>query len=117
VTDVITAGSPGLVVDHARDLGIDPRHLWVGTAADDPVSMPHQAAEELPWWIRGDAHLYAPGHGPNPHDPAFGANRYHVDTSGHSDYFKNDSLSLLNQAAVLVGQYERVQLEHGTVPR
>jgi hypothetical protein len=121
VTDVITAGSPGLVVDHARDLGVDPRHLWVGTAVDDPVSMPHQAAEELPWWIRGDAHLvadlYEHGHGPNPHDADFGANRYHVDTSGHSDYFENDSLSLVNQSRILVGEYERVQLEHGTVPR
>jgi hypothetical protein len=121
VTDMITAGSPGLGVDNVRGLDIDPRHVWVGTAPDDPVSNPHGYADTLPRWIRGDVHnvadLYEHGHGPNPHDPAFGANRYHVDTSGHSDYFENDSLSLFNQAAVLVGQYDVVLLEHGTVPR
>jgi hypothetical protein len=85
------------------------------------TSLACQSIVTLTWWIRGDAHadadLYEMGHGPNPRDPAFGANRYHVDTSGHSDYFENDSLSLFNQSRVLVGQYERVELAHGTVPR
>jgi hypothetical protein len=41
----------------------------------------------------------------------------HLTAIGHSDYSENDTLSVLNQSRILVGQYERVQLEHGTVPR
>ena len=55
-------------------------------------------------------------HGQSPHREDFGANRYKVDTEGHSDYWKKDSESLSNQARVIVGKYSDVGLEHGEKP-
>jgi hypothetical protein len=100
VDDIIVAGSPGMRVDSVNDLRIDPRHVWAGAAADD----------------------YVPTIGPLSHDTAphtegFGANRFHVDTSGHSEYWRPGSESLRNQAHIMVGQYDRVTLDHGRPPR
>ena len=58
-----------------------------------------------------------PVHGEEPTDPAFGSNRFVVDTAGHSAYWKPNSTSLENQAFIVVGQYEGVTLEFGSVPR
>ena len=100
VDDVITAGSPGMSVNTAWDLHLDPRHVWAGGAADDPMT-------------GGPGSI--PGvHDNEPTDQDFGANRYHVDTSGHSGYWEPDSVSLRNQAAVVVGQYDLVTLDHGS---
>lgn len=44
-----------------------------------------------------------------PSDESFGAHRMDVDTSGHSDYWNQDSQSLKNQAWVVVGRYNRVE--------
>ncbi|TQF04927.1 hypothetical protein E6W39_25200 [Kitasatospora acidiphila] len=35
--DIIALASPGMDVDHASDLNIDPNHVWIGTARDDPA--------------------------------------------------------------------------------
>src|SRR5690606_25970187 len=56
---------------------------------------------------------YDQAHGPSPHYHDFGANRYVVDTSGHSDYWQPSSESLRNQARVIAGKYSWVGLEHG----
>jgi hypothetical protein len=40
-----------------------------------------------------------------------------VDTHGHSNYWDNNSQSLLNQARIVTGQYDVVQLDHGEVPQ
>ena len=60
--------------------------------------------------------MYEAGHGQSPHREDFGANRYVVDTTGHSDYWQRDSQSLDNQARIVVGQYDKVGLVHGEVP-
>jgi hypothetical protein len=44
-----------------------------------------------------------------PSDESFGAHRMNVDTSGHSGYWDEDSLSLKNQASVVVGDYDSVR--------
>ncbi|SCF95172.1 hypothetical protein GA0115254_1266182 [Streptomyces sp. Ncost-T10-10d] len=33
------------------------------------------------------------------------------DSSGHTGFFDDNSLSIRNQAAVIAGQYDKVQLE------
>ncbi len=99
--DIITAGSPGMRVDNVADLRIDARHVWAGHAEGDDVS----------GWMGGWAH------NTEPHRPEFGANRYVVDTTGHSDYWRPDSQSLLNQARIVTGMYDRVDLVHGRPPR
>ncbi|HEY8452740.1 MAG: alpha/beta hydrolase [Micromonosporaceae bacterium] len=101
VDDIIVAGSPGMRVGHVSDLQIDPRHVWAGAAKGDDVT----------GWMSHFAH------GPEPHKEGFGANRFEVDTTGHSDYWKRGSESLDNQAAIVVGRYELVDLEHGERPR
>jgi hypothetical protein len=37
VDDVIFVGSPGVGVEHASDLHVDPSHVYVGLAANDPI--------------------------------------------------------------------------------
>jgi hypothetical protein len=128
VDDIVTAGSPGMHTDHSRNLHIDPRHVWAGSAPDDPVS---QTSNVSRWTTGGGAVLggpvgaglgwaagqyYEDGHHVSPHDPAFGANQYRVDTSGHSDYWQEGSESLKNQARILVGDYQRTGLSHGEAP-
>jgi hypothetical protein len=127
VDDIVTAGSPGMHVDHASDLHIDPQHVWAGSAADDPVSRPsivtHDAVAAgtlggplgmLEGWAVG--RIYEQGHGISPDETAFGANSYTVDTSGHTGYWNNGTASLDNQAAVIAGDYGGVRLQHGKAP-
>ncbi|KWX08700.1 hypothetical protein TR74_13775, partial [Carbonactinospora thermoautotrophica] len=98
--DLIVAGSPGMRVDNIDQLQIERRHVWAGSAEGDRVS----------------GFLGNFSHGPEPHEKDFGANRYVVDTEGHSDYWKDNSESLRNQARIVVGKYQEVSLEHGERP-
>ena len=102
VSDVVAVGSPGMHADRAVDLGLDPRHVWGGLAADDQLG---NGLGSLPFV-----------HGEEPTDPAFGANRFQVDTLGHSGYWEPNSSSLRSQAAIIVGRYDLVPLVHGTAP-
>lgn len=95
VDDFIAVGSPGLRTDHVSELSLPPGHVWVGLASDDPIRL-------APDFV----------HGPDPANPAYGANRFLTDTSGHSGYWEPDSQSLLNQAHIIVGQYDNVVLVH-----
>jgi hypothetical protein len=103
VDDIVTAGSPGMHTDHADDLNIDPRHVWAGEAEGDLI------ADELGGLLGI--------HGQEPTDPDFGANRYQVDTQGHSAYWTEGSQSLTNQANIVVGQYARVSYYYGSPPQ
>ena len=131
VDDIVTAGSPGMHTDHAADLGLDPQHVWAGSAPDDPVSNPvgnpysravqagaHALGPFNPLAGVVDTALWAYDHGHNisPHQPDFGANQYVTDTSGHSDYWNSGSQSIKNQARVVMGQYQQVGLVHGEAP-
>jgi hypothetical protein len=74
-------------VDSVHDLHIDPAQVWAGSAHDDPVS---EGAFSL-------------GHNTGPHEDGFGANRFLVDTHGHSNYWDQGSQSLNNQALIIIG--------------
>lgn len=99
VDDIVAVGSPGLHSDHARELNIDPRHVWVGLSDTDEIRLAPE-----------------PIHGPEPADPDYGANRFETDTRGHGGYWRPDSQSLLNQAYIVTSQYDRVTLVHGEPP-
>ncbi|HYN95507.1 MAG TPA: alpha/beta hydrolase [Pilimelia sp.] len=126
VDDIVTAGSPGMHTEHASDFkNINARHVWAGSAADDPVSdtAGHSSAVGITTapGIAGDAAAgviwaYERAHGESPHREEFGANRYVVDTVGHNDYWDADSTSLGNQANIVVGNYDEVGLVHGAAP-
>jgi alpha/beta hydrolase family protein len=98
--DVVAVGSPGMRVDRIEHLQTAPGHVWAGAADGDDVT----------GWMS----LFA--HGPEPHRDSFGANRFHVDTRGHGAYWDEGSLSLANQAAIVVARYDRVALDHGSPP-
>ena len=86
--DVVVVGSPGMTVDHASDLQMDPEHVWIGGADDDAV-INHAADLTL---------------GPDPMWWEFGGNNIEVDTHGHSGYWDKGSDSLANQGAVIAGR-------------
>jgi len=103
VNNIVLLGSPGVSVNKASQLNIDPSHVWAGAAAGDPV-----------------AKLGAFGVSPTSSD--FGAHVINVNASGglsmgtHGEYFdtygnlNHDSgySSLSNIASIMTGQYSNV---------
>ncbi|MFJ2114786.1 MULTISPECIES: alpha/beta hydrolase [unclassified Streptomyces] len=105
VDDVLVAGSPGMQADRAADLGIPKGHMWAMGASffDDQVP-------------DGGRLVGLGDNGVVPTDPEFGANIMETDSTSHSGYWDmggngNASVSLKNQARVIVGDYEGVTLE------
>ncbi|MFI6587041.1 alpha/beta hydrolase [Embleya sp. NPDC050493] len=135
VDDIVALGSPGMHVDSADDLGIDPRHVWAEEAPNDPVP-------ELGAAGHGGVRFENPfrfdmtwgGHGPGisldvdspiqfvtPTSDNFGANRMTTndnssapgsvpDIEAHSSYWdqnpdRTPGVSLENQARVIMGEY------------
>lgn len=86
--DVVVVGSPGMTVDEAEDLQMDPEHVWVGGAEDDPI-INHFSDYTL---------------GRDPMLGGFGGNNFEVDTHGHSGYWDKGSESLDNQGAIIAGR-------------
>lgn len=86
--DVVAVGSPGMTVDHASDLQMDPEHVWIGTADDDAVA--------------NNTSDYTLGR--DPMLGGFGGNNIKIDTHGHSGYWDKESLSLANQGAIIAGK-------------
>lgn len=113
--EIIVAGSPGMHVQHAKDLNIDPKHVWAAEANWDPVPSAGVLGHGRGGW------LDLPNH---PTSDDFGANRITTEgNSGHSEYWDDNHVgdgkpnnALDNQAAIITGQYKRVDLEHGTRP-
>ncbi|MGW5232729.1 alpha/beta hydrolase [Streptomyces nodosus] len=110
--DIVVAGSPGMLVGDASDLGVGKDHVWSEAAGDDPVpyiGRPFLAGDK--WGVHYFHGIpYKAGHiSTIPSDEAFGGHRMDVDTSGHSDYWDEGSTSAQNQARVIVGQYALVK--------
>ncbi|MET9951655.1 alpha/beta hydrolase [Streptomyces sp. NPDC006339] len=96
VTDVVVAGSPGMRVEHAAELGT-PARVWAMRDAED--------------WIADVPHLAfgGVGHGADPVAPEFGARLLSAaGAGGHTGYFEPGTRSLENLAAIGVGAYGRV---------
>ncbi|MFF0423975.1 alpha/beta hydrolase [Streptomyces sp. NPDC004520] len=101
--DIVFAGSPGVQVGSAGELDVPKGHVWNEEADGDPVPdigrWGHGGSQ---WRLGGGVFLI-------PSDEVFGANQMATDGHGHSDYWNDHSLSIRNQAAVVTGEYERVQ--------
>ncbi|MFK0290885.1 alpha/beta hydrolase [Streptomyces sp. NPDC090442] len=89
--DVVVVGSPGMTVDHAKDLQMDPNHVWAGWAPDDIVST-----------VASNKTL-----GENPAEQDFGGKIFNVDTEGHGGYWDKGSESLANQGRIIAGMPPR----------
>ena len=93
VDETVLVGSPGVGVSSADELGVG--NVWVGLASGDLVG-------------------YSEWHGPNPHNRAFGATRFHTgDISGHSSYFNEGSESLRNIGLIAAGYLDDVNVNDG----
>ncbi|GAA2879178.1 hypothetical protein GCM10010517_41430 [Streptosporangium fragile] len=88
--DLVFVGSPGLGVEHARDLGVDPSHVWVGAAPDDQVANLGRFGED-------------------PYAPGFGAKHFQAKSGGHSSYWDERSESLRNIGRIVAGKSEQVK--------
>jgi hypothetical protein len=105
--DVVLIGSPGVGVDHAADLGLDPAHVWASTARHDVIN----AAADPRWPgvppllrpILGEHtdHLWF---GPSPSSPAFG---------GH--IFPSAPGSAVNPIAAHIGYFDPANPALGTM--
>ena len=84
--DIISLASPGMGVDNASELNIDPGHVWVGTARNDNI-------QEVDTFL-----------GEQPLDRAFGAQRIEIDASGQGGYWEAGSGSLGNQGRIIAGK-------------
>ncbi|WP_157251403.1 alpha/beta hydrolase [Nonomuraea typhae] len=91
--DLILVGSPGVGVNHASHLGLDPKHVWVGEAGGDPVTALGRF-------------------GADPGRSSFGAQSFPVGrdvwTSAHSSYWNPHSASLRNMGSIVNGQYDQL---------
>ncbi|WP_051741966.1 alpha/beta hydrolase [Kitasatospora sp. MBT66] len=85
--DIVTLGSPGTGVDNAKQLHIDPNHVWISEAEDDMTR------------FAGGLTL-----GPGPHNIGFGGNNLYTDTSGHGGYWDRESDSVKNQGKIIAGK-------------
>lgn len=104
VDKVIFVGSPGVGVDHASALGIDPSNVYVGLAENDLI----RAGELLPDQRQGDRRQVF---GRDPAFSKFGANHLPTDPGksvfdggAHSQYWDTNSKSLDAIGQVAVGQ-------------
>jgi hypothetical protein len=91
--DLILVGSPGVGVDHAAQLGVDPKHVWVGEAGGDPVTTLGRF-------------------GADPGRASFGAQRFPAGKThwlpAHSSYWDHESASLRNMGRIIAGHHDRL---------
>jgi Alpha/beta hydrolase len=99
--NVIAVGSPGMLVDHAGDLRLDPGgHVYALRAHNDIISL----AGATQWTL-----------GPEPDTPGFGATDLLADPgpawplglpsiAAHSSYWDPGDKALLNMGAIIAGQ-------------
>ena len=99
--DIIAVGSPGLQVSRANELGIEADHVW---GMGSPFVKDQVPTMGKLMGLGEDSTV--------PTDPDFGGNVMHSDSPGHSGYWEGNSVSLQNQAAVISGRYDEVDLDH-----
>jgi len=98
--DVVVAGSPGMQVGHAKDLGIGAHHVWAmeGQGDDDIVT-------------EGGRSAGLGQHDRIPTDRDFGGHVLASDAKNHGAYWDSGSTSLHNQAAVVTGHNHQVKMQ------
>ncbi|MDI2031683.1 alpha/beta hydrolase [Saccharopolyspora sp. TS4A08] len=87
--NIVFLGSPGVGVDHASELGVDPNRVWSGTANLDVIdyATPSPNPADYGRLETTDDHWF----GRNPSDPSFGGQELPVhDWSYHGDYWTYD---------------------------
>ncbi|MEW2080700.1 alpha/beta hydrolase [Streptomyces sp. NPDC005283] len=116
VDNAIMVGSPGVGVDHAKDLNIPADHVWAGTAKNDLINLaPPPAGPLAPLNPKAYMELFDDHsivHGNDPISDDFGGRTFHVADGklpgsggemmpAHSQYWEGDSLN--NMAKIVTG--------------
>ncbi|MEV0605010.1 alpha/beta hydrolase [Polymorphospora rubra] len=118
--DLVLVGSPGVGVDHARDLGLPPERVWASTADNDVIRYVPSARA-----FAGDLALSVavPGIGPvlafsrpgddlwfghDPSDRDFGGRVFASDPDGHTGYWDHDNRALDAMARIALGDAGRL---------
>jgi hypothetical protein len=115
--DIAFVGSPGVGVDHAADLHIDPSHVWASRAPNDVIAVAVSPQELLKLdpgpvgfidrALDPTRHAY---YGTDPTDAHFGGQVFHSDLShlnpinAHGEYWDLRSDSLKNLGRIAVGR-------------
>ncbi|MFI9330066.1 alpha/beta hydrolase [Kitasatospora sp. NPDC052868] len=89
VDDVILVGSPGVGVSHAKDLNIDPSHVYVARGSEDTM-IKNVASTGLAFGL-------------DPVDNDFGARHLPAGSTDHSHYWLPGSVSVKAFGAVIAG--------------
>lgn len=108
--DVIAVASPGMLVGHAKELDAPEGHVWSEAASfgKDQVAAGGKlvglggGSPSSPFFTDPVGHILASR---VPSDRNFGANIMQTDSNDHGGYWKDDSVSLTNQAAVVTKNY------------
>ncbi|MEU4113553.1 alpha/beta hydrolase [Kitasatospora sp. NPDC028055] len=90
VDDVILVGSPGVGVDHARELNIDPSHVYVARGSEDSGMYAVARSE----WFRQD-----------PMSSDFGARHLQAGDSDHSHYWNPNGDAVKEFGRVIAGTW------------
>ena len=97
--ELVFVGSPGVSVDDASELGMDPDNVWATRAKWDII-------RAVPDWG---------GHGQDPSFPEFGGRRFESDPgdpdnerAAHSGYWRPGNKARENMAEIITGQPEKV---------
>jgi hypothetical protein len=97
--DIVVAGSPGMPVHSANDLGVDRQHVYAEHAGNDPIPEIGQTSGAFgnsPYASSFGAHQLSADHGP-------------LGLKAHSSYWDAGSQGLKNQAAVITGQHQHLR--------
>ncbi|MFD8705627.1 alpha/beta hydrolase [Kitasatospora sp. NPDC059648] len=114
VDNVVLIASPGVGVEHAKELGVDPSHVYVAVGDDDMIdnTPPEQASNwvsnftnNVGYWAgtvdNPDHHL---SFGRDPSNANFGAQYIpSAPGTGHSDYWEKGSPSLIGMGKAITG--------------
>jgi pimeloyl-ACP methyl ester carboxylesterase len=119
---IVLVGSPGTGARNIQELSMKPDDVYVARVPDDPIRYVFNSGEAKNFLDGttvggpvGGAIGFATGkvtghdpdvHGPDPSLPKFGATPLPYDNKshGHSEYYKERSLSLKNHARVMLGR-------------
>ncbi|WP_435172571.1 alpha/beta hydrolase [Actinacidiphila sp. bgisy145] len=105
--DVIFVGSPGVTVDKAAQLGLDPSHVWASKAKFDPIPELSASLNPEKWF---DNHTDRFGNDPT--SSAFGGRTFDSGDgtdvqNAHSQYW-NAGPSLDNMTNIVIGRTDKV---------
>ena len=105
--DVIFVGSPGITVDKASDLHLDPSHVWASKAKFDPIPEVSAPLDAEHWY--DDHHIR---YGNDPTSSTFGGRTFDSGdgsgvSHGHSEYWDNGP-SLTNMTDIVIGRPDKV---------